>query len=134
MLRPVSRRFMRPIGLFVLYGLTSPVGAAVYCVDSAAALQNALLTAANNNADDEIKIVRGTYVGNFVYGSTQANALAVKGGYAAGCGSRTLNAANTILDGNQTDTVLTLSAPNVAAELLEVPSVFRLPRKWSHTT
>lgn len=120
MLRSISHRFMGALGIFVLFGLslTSPVGAAVYCVDSAAALENALSQAATNSADDEIQIVRGTYVGNFVYASTQANALSVKGGYAAGCASRTLDPANTILDGNQTGTVLVLSAGDVAAELL----------------
>lgn len=119
MLHPFSRRLMRPIGLFVLFGLTSPVGAAVYCVDSAATLKTALSQAATNSVDDEIQIVRGTYVGNFVYASTQANALSVKGGYAPGCGSRTLDPVNTILDGNQTGTVLALSASEAAEFMVQ---------------
>ncbi|MGB7552347.1 MAG: hypothetical protein WBM15_12405 [Chromatiaceae bacterium] len=35
-----------------------------------------------------------------------------------GCAGRTLDPANTLLDGNQTNTVLALSAPDVAAEFL----------------
>jgi hypothetical protein len=68
--------------------------------------------------DDEVRIVQGTYVGNFVYASTQANGLSVLGGYTAGCASRTLNPVNTILDGNQTNRVLVLSAPDAAADFL----------------
>ena len=52
----------------------------------------------------------------FTRGETQA--LAVLGGYTVGCAGRTLDPANTILDGNLTNTVLVLSAPDVAAEFL----------------
>ena len=57
-------------------------------------------------------------MGNFVYASPEAQALSVLGGYTAGCADRTLDPVNTILDGNQTGTVLRLSAPYVAAEFL----------------
>lgn len=74
--------------------------AEVFCVDSAQAIQTALTTAASNGQDDEIKIVQGTYVGNFVYATaTEAYDLALEGGYTAGCSSQTINPANTILDG-----------------------------------
>lgn len=98
--------------------LGAPTQAAIFCVNSAGTLQTALSTAASNEADDEIRIVQGTYVGNFVYASTQANKLSVLGGYTVGCASRTLNPANTVLDGNQVNTVLALSAPQMAAEFL----------------
>jgi hypothetical protein len=100
----------------LLLGLAAPTGAAVFCVDSAGALQDALTAAASNGVDDEVRIVQGTYVGNFVYASAQADALSVLGGYTAGCASREVDPENSILDGNRTNTVLALSAPNVAAE------------------
>jgi hypothetical protein len=102
----------------LLLGLAAPTGAAVFCVDSAGALQDALTAAAANGADDEVRIVQGTYVGNFVYASAEANALSVLGGYSAECATRELDPENSILDGNQTNMVLALSAPNVAAEFL----------------
>ena len=104
--------------LILLLGIALPALAGVFCVDTPGGLQSALTTAAADGQDDEVQIVQGTYVGNFVYASTQANKLSVLGGYTAGCASRTLNPANTILDGNQTGTVLVLSAPDVAAEFL----------------
>ncbi len=55
---------------FITFG--APTQAAVFCVNSAGTLQTALSTAASNGVDDEIRIVQGTYVGNFVYTSTQA--------------------------------------------------------------
>jgi hypothetical protein len=64
------------VSIFVLFVLSSPVNAAVFCVDSASALQSALTSAQSNGEDDQIQIVQGTYVGNFVYASTQANDLA----------------------------------------------------------
>lgn len=98
--------------------LSTPAGAAVFCVNNATALQTALTTAASNGEDDQIQIVQGAYIGNFVYASTQANDLAVQGGWTAGCASRVIDPTNTVLDGNRTGTVLALSAPNVAADLL----------------
>ncbi len=116
------RRFRCPspwlLAVLFLLGLARPASAAVFCVATAVDLHNALTTAAANGQDDEIRIVQGTYVGNFVYASTQANKLRVLGGYTSGCASRTLDPVNTVLDGNQTNTVLVLSAPNVAAEFL----------------
>jgi hypothetical protein len=102
----------------LLLGLAAPTDAAVFCVDSAGALQDALTAAASNGADDEVRIVQGTYVGNFIYASAEADALSVLGGYTAGCASREVDLENSILDGNRTNMVLALSAPNVAAEFL----------------
>ncbi len=67
------------MGALALLGIQAPAGAAQFCVDSAASLQTALTTAAGNGADDEVKIVQVTYVGNFVYASTQANQLSLSG-------------------------------------------------------
>jgi hypothetical protein len=106
------------LGALALLGSQAPANAAQFCVDSADSLQTALATAASNGVDDEVRIVQGTYMGNFVYASSQANNLSVLGGYTEGCAGRVLDPVNTILDGNQTNTVLVLSAPDVAADFL----------------
>ena len=77
--------------------------AATFCANSASQLQSYLTDAAGNGQDDTVQIVQGTYEGNFYYNSSEANALSIKGGYASGCGSRTIDAANTVLDGTNTD-------------------------------
>nr|MBP8290302.1 hypothetical protein [Chromatiaceae bacterium] len=102
----------------LLLGIAQPALAEVFCVATAVDLQNALIRVAANGQGDEVRIVQGTYVGNFVYASTEAQALSVLGGYTAGCAGRTLDPVNTILDGNQTGTVLKLSASTVAAEFV----------------
>jgi hypothetical protein len=99
-----------------MLGIANTAYAEVFCVDTAEKLQTALTTAASNNQGDEVRIVQGTYVGNFIYATTtEAYDLAVSGGYTPGCASQDLDPANTILDGNQAGTVLVLAA--------EVPSV-----------
>ncbi|HSO82637.1 choice-of-anchor Q domain-containing protein [Thiocapsa sp.] len=102
---------------FVLFALNPPVGAAVFCVANATDLQAALTAGASNGEDDQIQIVQGTYVGNFGFSTLGTNALAVRGGWTAGCMSREIDPANTVLDGNQAGTVLTLTAPASAADL-----------------
>ena len=115
-LRNLPRLLMA--GLVLLLGIAQPTLSEVFCVDTALGLQNALSTAAVNGQDDEVWTIQGTYIGNFDYASTQANKLRVLGGYTAGCAGRVLDPANTLLDGHQTNTVLVLSAPDVAAEFL----------------
>ena len=114
-LRNLPRLLMAAL---LLLGIAQPALAEVFCVDTTMGLQTALTTAAANAQDDEVRIVQGTYVGNFDYASTQANKLRVLGGYTAGCAGRTLDPVNTLLDGHQTNIVLVLSAPDVAANLL----------------
>ena len=101
--------------LLLLLGIAQPTLAGVFCVNTAVGLQNSLILAAANGQDDEVRIVQGTYVGNFVYASTEAQALSVLGGYETGCSTRMLDPTNTILDGNQTGLVLNLSAGTLAA-------------------
>lgn len=86
-----------------------PAQAATFCVSDAAGLQAALTQAATNGEDDIIRIVQGAYVGNFVYASFEAKALTIKGGYTSDCASRTIDPANTVLDGNQAGNVLVIS-------------------------
>ena len=83
--------------------------AAEFCVTTAAELQVAISTAATNGEDDIVKIQQGTYEGNFVYASHEANSLTLEGGYTAGFASRTIDPANTVLDGIGTGTVLAFS-------------------------
>lgn len=92
----------------------SPIaGAAVFCVNSAASLQNALITSAANAESDEIRIVVGTYlvpsmpVSGFRYVSSQIGYIAISGGWGPPapigalplCQSRIDNPNLTIIDG-----------------------------------
>ena len=73
---------------------------AEFCVTNAAELQNALSTAATNGQDDTIKVVQGTYSGNFEYNSGKGHSITLLGGYYTGCTSRVVDPANTVLDGH----------------------------------
>jgi len=86
-----------------------------FCVSDATELQTALTTAAGNGQDDTIQIVQGTYNGNFVYASTEANSLTIEGGYTEDCSSRTIDPENTVIDGGGIDNVLMLVTDGVAA-------------------
>jgi predicted outer membrane repeat protein len=82
---------------------------ATFCVNNATGLQAALTTAASNGEDDTIQIVQGTYEGNFVYASYEANSLSIEGGYDSECASRAVDPENTVLDGGGVDNVLILA-------------------------
>ena len=81
---------------------------ATFCVSNETELQSALITANSNGEDNTIKIVQSTYNGNFIYCSTEAYGLTLEGGYTQACAPRTIDPANTILDGGGTDMVLAL--------------------------
>jgi len=99
--------------LFILF-LINMAGAADFCVSNAADPQSALTTAASNGEDDVIKIVQGTYIGNFIYSSCEDYDLTIEGGYSEGCTSRVVDPANTVLDGGASGTVLVLSTDKEA--------------------
>ena len=99
--------------LFLLSGLSF---AQTFCVSDPTEFQTALTTAQSNGEDDTIQIVQGTYNGNFTYASTEVNSLTIEGGYSEGCEERTIDPANTILDGGGTDSVLMLVTNAVAAD------------------
>ncbi len=86
--------------------LSNPV---VTCVSTAAELQNALDSADDNGTNDVIRMVQGTYSGNFVFNNFEANDIMIEGGYTAGCVSRDSAPANTVMDGNNAGNVLTIS-------------------------
>jgi hypothetical protein len=76
------------------------------CVSNATGLQAALDAAVSNGAHDIIKVVQGTYAGNFTYSSNEGANITLEGGYTAGCAGRVLDPKKTILDGNHAGRVL----------------------------
>ena len=85
-----------------------------HCVTTTAQFKAALGWAQNNAMNDVVKLVKGRYAvsasgaGNFVYNSGRPHGLAIRGGYSEDCGVRELDAANTVLDGENTMGVLSL--------------------------
>ncbi|MCF8144122.1 MAG: hypothetical protein K9N21_09400 [Deltaproteobacteria bacterium] len=106
------------ITIFVALFIPS-VQAATFCVSDATRLQDALTQAASNGEDDTIKIQQGTYVGNFVYASYDANTITIEGGCTAGCASRTIDPANTVLDGNGSGNVLEISTDKASSAKID---------------
>ncbi|MGZ6229985.1 MAG: choice-of-anchor Q domain-containing protein [Syntrophales bacterium] len=85
---------------------------AEFCVNNSTDLQTAFTTAASNSEDDTIKVVQGTYTGDFTYNTTEGHSFTLLGGYTAGCTTRELNPVNTVLDGGKTGSVLYLLNQN----------------------
>jgi len=81
-----------------------------HCVSDADGLTAALGYADSNGADDIIRVVKGTYTGTFAYNSAEGYGITLEGGYEAGCASREMNPANTILDGDNAGGVLILNS------------------------
>lgn len=104
------------VGLMMFGGMgtvTQTVFAQTFNVSTTPELRQALQNAATNGQDDVVKIQQGTYVGNFIYASLdEAFSLTVEGGYTSDFASRVVDAANTVLDGNETGNVLVWSSPN----------------------
>lgn len=73
--------------------------AASFNVNSAAQLTSALTTAQNNGEDDTVQLVQGSYSGNFIYSSHEANSLTILGGWTSDFTNRVIQPANTVLDG-----------------------------------
>lgn len=112
------------LSLQLLAMLLAPLAsAATYCVGTVSELQAALSAAATSTADDEIHIRIGAYgaTQQLIYNSQNNGWLFLLGGYTTlngeACGTRLLNASNTILSGGGTHQVLgiyfnPLSPPN----------------------
>lgn len=96
----------------------SLAGAETFCVSTASELHAALTAAQSNGQDDAIRVVQGSYYGNFVYSSSESYGITVEGGYSSSCSSRSLSAENTVLDGNGAGHVLALSSPSSSAAYL----------------
>jgi len=102
------------IFVFSVFLETTSVWGAEVCVDSASALQSALTTAAGNNEDDTIMVVQGTYTrtGGFsLYSGETLQNITLLGGYTSGCGDRDIDPALTILDSNNSGSVLDIYHP-----------------------
>jgi parallel beta-helix repeat protein len=97
-----------------MFGMTHATYAATFCVSTPDELQIALTTAAFNGEDDEVQIVQGTYVGNFVFVSAEGFDLSIEGGNTAGCASRVVDPTNTVLNANSSGNVLILVGNSVA--------------------
>ncbi len=121
--RDFPKGFIVCLFLLIIFLMPNLSFGATFCVSNATELQAALTTAESNGEDNTIQIVQGTYNGNFTYASTEAFSLTVEGGYTENCASRTINPANTILDGGGSDMVLALvsqGAANFSVEGLTV--------------
>jgi hypothetical protein len=92
--------------LAALIALSNTAQAAQFCVATTDQLMAALYDAETNQENDVIKIVKGTYVGNFSYQGEANQALTIGGGYIPGCSSQTRGPGQTILDGAQLDKLL----------------------------
>jgi len=105
---------MNKAWLLIIFGLTlltffvdETLGDDV-CVSSANDLYSALNTAAGNGRDDIIRVVQGTYTrtGSFFCNSGETHNLTLLGGYNSGCGIRVIDPSLTILDSNNSGSVL----------------------------
>lgn len=107
-LRKFSSFFIVVIFSLCLINATASFGATI-CVPDDMDLQSALNTAADNGEDDIIRVVQGTYTGNFTYtaSSTENFDLTLQGGFTSDCSSREVDPSNTVLDGGGTGRVLT---------------------------
>ena len=112
--RPFPKRAILFISVLTLLSIPTSSLGATFCVSDATELQTALTTAESNGEDNTIKIMQGTYSGDFTYASTEAYSLTVEGGYTQDCASRSIDPTNTILDGGGTDMVLALVSQGAA--------------------
>jgi len=110
-----KRLFIVFLCLAFLALLAGGAWAAEYCVDPGGGGTHtdphwALLAAQSNGEDDIIKVVQGTYNSTgsnyFYYYSSEGHSVDLRGGYTAGCASRVVAPANTILDAKGSSTVL----------------------------
>jgi len=97
----------------VLFFLTCPylAKAEEFCVRDAQSFQDALVKAATNGEDDVIKVIKGTYTDDydsFGFNSSEGHNLEILGGYEVGCTVRTLDPANSIIDGQHAHRALIL--------------------------
>jgi PKD repeat protein len=92
-----------------------------HCVSNSAELQAALTASENNGMHDVIQLVQGVYGVsdnnnvNFSYNSIEPHSLVIRGGYTAGCSTREIDPANTILDGEGIGRVISLNVGSVSS-------------------
>ena len=87
--------------------LASPGWAEDFCVDTSADLQAALSAAAGNGADDDLRIVQGSYrVDPTVFPSSEPFSLTLSGGWDPNCTASTPDMGLTVLESTQADTAI----------------------------
>lgn len=110
------RRSIVAPGLALALSWAGPASAGIYCVETPSELQFALVVAAVNGEDDEIRIAAGHYPappGGFLYDASVANgdskSLALSGGWTKAfgiCASGSQDAAATVLHGGDATRVM----------------------------
>jgi parallel beta-helix repeat protein len=105
----MKQRLVSLLVIALMFGMTHATYAATFCVSTPDELQTAFTTAASNDEDDKVQIVQGTYTDHFVFNGAEDFDLTIEGGYTAGCASREVDPANTVIDANSTDQVLVLN-------------------------
>jgi len=109
----MKKLFLSTFYFAFVFFLTSVTWSADFCVNNASDLQIALTAASSNTADDLIKVVQGTYSGNFTYYQTdKIYSITIEGGYTSSCAARTVDPANTILDAGGSGSALNLQNYN----------------------
>jgi hypothetical protein len=116
-LRKALLLFLLLVGFSFLYPDANADGA-TFCVTNPEELRSALTTAVGNGEDDLINVVQGIYGGSFIYASTEAYGLTIRGGFNTGCDSRVVDANNTVLDAHESGPVLVLTAPSQPANFV----------------
>ena len=110
--RPAARGVSWTLVLLVTaafsWSATTKAGAEGHCVATAVELQTALDDAAVNATNDYILVQRGTYTGNFRFTSYQHWPIMIRGGYGPDCTDRVDDPSKTILDAQDSGTVLSL--------------------------
>ena len=109
----------RLLGTLLLSTFAIDASAAIFCVGTAAELQNALNTASGNAQDDTIRIRAGLYQSSsggvaFIYSGIEPQSVTLEGGWQLGggpgtCGSRIDDPSLTVLDGSSLRIVLWVS-------------------------
>jgi len=95
------------------------VWAADVCVSSETEFHTALSDAEDSGDSDIIRVVQGTYNGNFSYISIESNSIILLGGCITGCADRIVDPANTVLDASGSGTVLNLRNSNSGDIIVE---------------
>ena len=117
-----KQRKSRTVTTFILTGASllffTACQAKIYCVGTKNELELALRQAGTNNSANTIRLIQGSYYGNFVYRSAKPNLLTIEGGYFEVCSNRESDRTKTVLDGEGKGTVLELNTPRVAPQYI----------------
>jgi len=97
----------------------SPSGAAVFCVDTAAELVQAMADAATNGVADEIRVVRGTYVPASTpdYTVAVSQDLTISGGWSPTCLGQRPDPELTVIDGASTRRGMSIQVADTTANV-----------------